>query len=65
MYTSPMSVDRLPDMMRTAVNVTGDAAITTIVAKAENKISMETFNDLDADQVEEIHLPHEASLPEK
>ena len=60
-----MGIDRLLDMMRTAVNVTGDAAITTIVAKAENKISMETFNDPDADQVEEIHLPHEAPLPEK
>jgi len=60
-----MGVDRLLDMMRTAVNVTGDAAITTIVAKAENKISMETFNDPAAGQVEEVHLPHEAPLPEK
>ncbi|MCG8370464.1 MAG: dicarboxylate/amino acid:cation symporter, partial [Proteobacteria bacterium] len=30
-----MGVDRLLDMMRTAVNVTGDAAITTIVARSE------------------------------
>ncbi len=53
-----MGVDRLLDMMRTAVNVTGDAAITTIVARAEDKISMETFNDPTAGQVEEVHLPH-------
>ncbi len=60
-----MGVDRLLDMMRTAVNVTGDAAITTIVARAENKISMETFTDPAAGQMEEVHLPHEAPLPEK
>ncbi len=53
-----MGVDRLLDMMRTAVNVTGDAAITTIVARTEDKISMETFNDPKAGMVEEIHLPH-------
>ncbi len=53
-----MGVDRLLDMMRTAVNVTGDAAITTIVARSEDKISMETFNDPKAGTVEEIHLPH-------
>ncbi len=52
-----MGVDRLLDMMRTAVNVTGDAAITTIVARAENKISMETFSDPAAGQIEEVHLP--------
>ena len=53
-----MGVDRLLDMMRTAVNVTGDAAITTIVAKSEKSISIETFNDSNAGQVEEVHLPH-------
>ncbi len=54
-----MGVDRLLDMMRTAVNVTGDAAITTIVAKSENSISIETFNDPDAGHVDEVHLPHQ------
>ncbi len=53
-----MGVDRLLDMMRTAVNVTGDATITTIVARTENKISMETFNDPKAGVLEEVHLPH-------
>ena len=52
-----MGVDRLLDMMRTAVNVTGDAAITTIVAKSENSISIETFNDPNAGQVEDVELP--------
>ncbi len=54
-----MGVDRLLDMMRTAVNVTGDAAITTIVAKSEDSISIETFNDPGAGHVDEVHLPHQ------
>ena len=53
-----MGVDRLLDMMRTAVNVTGDATVTTIVARSEDELSMETFNDPDAGIVEEVHLPH-------
>jgi len=38
-----IGVDRLLDMARTAVNVTGDAAISCIVAKSEGKFSIETF----------------------
>ncbi|MCF6355855.1 MAG: dicarboxylate/amino acid:cation symporter [Candidatus Polarisedimenticolaceae bacterium] len=53
-----MGVDRLLDMMRTAVNVTGDAAVTTIVARSENEVDMDIFNDPDAGIVEEVHLPH-------
>ena len=53
-----MGVDRLLDMMRTAVNVTGDAAITTIVAKSEGSLDEAIFYDPDAGIVEEIHLPH-------
>ncbi|HHM04168.1 MAG TPA: dicarboxylate/amino acid:cation symporter [Gammaproteobacteria bacterium] len=53
-----MGVDRLLDMMRTAVNVTGDAAITTIVARSEKTIDMDVFNDPDAGVVEAVHLPH-------
>lgn len=53
-----MGVDRLLDMMRTAVNVTGDATVTTIVARSENSISMKTFNDPSAGATEEVHLPH-------
>jgi len=53
-----MGVDRLLDMMRTAVNVTGDAVITTIVARSENSIDMNVFEDPEAGSVEEdMHLP--------
>ena len=53
-----MGVDRLLDMMRTAVNVTGDAAVTTIVAHSENELALEIYNDPKAGAVEEVHLPH-------
>ncbi|MBT8081792.1 MAG: dicarboxylate/amino acid:cation symporter [Gammaproteobacteria bacterium] len=56
-----MGVDRLLDMMRTAVNVTGDAAITTIVAKSEGSLNEAIFDDPEAGIVEEIHLPHAAA----
>ena len=39
-----IGVDRLLDMMRTAVNVSGDAAVATIVAKSEDKFSREVFD---------------------
>ena len=55
-----MGVDRLLDMMRTAVNITGDAAITSIVAKSEGSLDEEIFYDPKAGIVEEIHLPHMA-----
>ena len=40
-----IGVDRLLDMTRTAVNVTGDAAITCIVAHSEGQLSREAFYD--------------------
>jgi len=43
-----LGVDRLLDMARTAVNVTGDAAVSVIVAKSEGKIDMDVFNDPNA-----------------
>ena len=54
-----IGVDRLMDMIRTAVNITGDAVVTTIVARSENSISMETFNDPDAGSMDDVHLPHQ------
>ncbi|MFU8892424.1 MAG: dicarboxylate/amino acid:cation symporter [Luteolibacter sp.] len=42
-----LGVDRLLDMVRTAVNVTGDAAVTCIVAKSEGELD-ETRVDRDA-----------------
>lgn len=38
-----MGIDRILDMMRTAVNVTGDAICTTIVAKQEKAINYDTY----------------------
>jgi len=38
-----LGVDRLLDMVRTAVNVTGDAAVTCIVAKTEGDLDEEIF----------------------
>jgi len=37
-------IDRVLDMARTTVNVTGDAMISCIVAKGENELSVETYN---------------------
>jgi Na+/H+-dicarboxylate symporter len=44
-----IGVDRLLDMVRTAVNVTGDAAVATIVASREGQIDASIFADPDAD----------------
>lgn len=48
-----MGVDRLLDMLRTAVNVTGDCAITCIVAKSEGALDLERYNDMKAGEEEE------------
>ncbi len=42
-----MGVDRLVDMARTAINVTGDAVCTTIIAKQEGELNEEIFNSFD------------------
>ncbi len=39
-----MGVDRIVDMMRTAVNVTGDAVCTIIIADQENMLDTDLFN---------------------
>lgn len=43
-----IGVDRLLDMTRTSVNVTGDAMVSCIVAKSEDEFDDEVFNDPDA-----------------
>ena len=43
-----LGVDRLMDMIRTVVNITGDAVVSTIVAKREGKLDMDVFNDPEA-----------------
>ena len=43
-----LGVDRLLDMTRTAVNITGDAVVTTIVAKSENELDMDVYRNPEA-----------------
>ena len=43
-----LGVDRILDMLRTAVNVGGDAAVTVIVAKSEGEMDLAIYNDPDA-----------------
>jgi len=51
-----LGVDRLLDMVRTSVNVTGDAVVTSIVAKSEKEIDLKIFEDVEAGNVEEIEI---------
>ena len=39
-----MGIDRILDMMRTAVNITGDAVCTTLIADQEKVLDREVFN---------------------
>ena len=43
-----LGVDRLLDMTRTAVNITGDATVTSIVAVSEGALDRAVFNDPEA-----------------
>jgi Na+/H+-dicarboxylate symporter len=47
-----IGVDRLLDMLRTAVNVTGDSAVSCVVAKSENKLNQACFDDPSAGRFE-------------
>lgn len=55
-----LGVDRLMDMLRTAVNVSGDAVVTTIVAHGEKKIDMSVFNNPNAGEQTEGSLAIDA-----
>ena len=57
-----LGVDRLMDMIRTAVNVTGDAAVSVIVAKSEGKLDTAVYNDPEAGSfdVDELEIDPEA-----
>ena len=59
-----IGVDRFLDMIRTAVNVTGDAAVSTIIARSEKGLDMYVFNNPKAGVIEEVNLPH-ATTKEK
>ena len=43
-----LGVDRLLDMTRTVVNITGDSMVTTVVAKSEGELDLDVFNDPEA-----------------
>ncbi|MBL28491.1 MAG: dicarboxylate/amino acid:cation symporter [Rhodospirillaceae bacterium] len=47
-----IGVDRLLDMTRTAVNITGDATVTTIIAQSEKAFDRETFDNPEAGVIE-------------
>ena len=46
-----LGIDRLLDMMRTAVNVTGDGMVATTVAASEGELDFDTFRDADAGRI--------------
>ncbi|HSG67049.1 MAG TPA: dicarboxylate/amino acid:cation symporter, partial [Gammaproteobacteria bacterium] len=58
-----LGIDRLLDMLRTAVNVTGDAAVTCVVAQSEGALDREVFMDTKAvlDPTERRASPHRGS----
>ncbi|MFT5133259.1 MAG: Na+/H+-dicarboxylate symporter [Gammaproteobacteria bacterium] len=49
-----IGVDRLLDMLRTAVNVTGDATVSIIVANNEGKLDKAIYLDQDADTQSDV-----------
>ncbi|MGK0272246.1 MAG: Na+/H+-dicarboxylate symporter [Cocleimonas sp.] len=64
-----LGVDRLMDMIRTAVNVSGDATVSTIVAKSEGKLDINVYNDpeagtMDTDEIGEFDSEVEAEMAE-
>jgi len=56
-----LGVDRLLDMVRTAVNVSGDAAVSVIVAKSEKKLDESIYDDPNAGLLteEDLDIPEE------
>lgn len=52
-----LGVDRLLDMIRTAVNISGDAVVTAVVAKSEGQLDESIYNDPNAgNDTADIHL---------
>ncbi|MDG1988213.1 MAG: dicarboxylate/amino acid:cation symporter [Halieaceae bacterium] len=49
-----IGVDRLLDMVRTAVNVTGDAAVSLVVGRSEREQELETYLDPNAGRNDEL-----------
>ncbi len=55
-----LGVDRVLDMLRTVVNITGDATVTSIVGRSEKALDDTIFNDPDAGIITDVELPHKA-----
>ena len=51
-----MGIDRILDMGRTAINVTGDAVVTTIMGKMTGMLDVETFKSNDLPDIDENAL---------
>lgn len=49
-----LGIDRLLDMTRTVVNITGDAAVTSIVARSEGDLDEQVFLDPEAGEVADL-----------
>jgi len=49
-----MGIDRLLDMSRTAINITGDAACSMIIAKKEGELDVDVFNSDNEDAEIEV-----------
>lgn len=60
-----LGVDRLMDMLRTVVNVTGDAVVSTVVAKTEGKLDMAVFNDPNAGTMDEEDFEIDTAAEER
>lgn len=51
-----LGVDRLLDMIRTAVNISGDAVVSVVVAKSENQLDTSVYNDPEAGAISDVHI---------
>lgn len=64
-----LGVDRLMDMIRTAVNISGDAVVSSIVAKSENSLDEKVYQNPEAGMVsrDNLHIDEaiERELAEK
>lgn len=54
-----IGVDRILDMVRTAVNITGDSAVACVVAKSEDSLNKDIFDKL---EVESSYLKQKKSI---
>ena len=54
--TLVLGIDRILDMMRTVVNVSGDAAATVIMASMENELDLDVYNNIEVDNELELNV---------